>query len=69
LQTGGVYDLATDSWTSTLTDPTTPGEREGHAAVWTGTQMLLWGGRSGSNIFIDMFSYSPARKFYLYLKP
>jgi N-acetylneuraminic acid mutarotase len=40
---GGSYDPQTDTWTATpLTGA--PGARSGHAAVWTGNQMLIWGG-------------------------
>jgi hypothetical protein len=40
---GGRYDPATDSWTQTnLTGAPTP--RGGHAAVWTGSRMVVWGG-------------------------
>src|SRR5205814_7816383 len=46
LNTGARYDLATDSWTpTTLTDA--PSARNGHTAVWTGTQMIVWGGSDG----------------------
>src|SRR5262245_2876567 len=41
--TGGRYDPATDSWrpTSTLNAPS---GRSGHTAVWTGSDMIVWGG-------------------------
>src|SRR5262249_53339600 len=40
---GGRYDPATDSWTpvSTLDAPSA---REDHTAVWTGGEMIVWGG-------------------------
>jgi N-acetylneuraminic acid mutarotase len=40
---GGVYDLATDTWTdmSTVNAPTT---RRYASAVWTGDEMIVWGG-------------------------
>jgi len=43
--TGGRYDPSTDTWvaTSTRNAPTT---RFGHASVWTGTQMIIWGGHT-----------------------
>ena len=41
--TGGVYDPVADPWIATsLTDA--PIERVGHAAVWTGSDMIVWGG-------------------------
>ena len=47
LNTGGRYDPSTDSWTAT---PTTnaPTAREVHTAVWTGSEMIVWGGCQGS---------------------
>jgi N-acetylneuraminic acid mutarotase len=42
--TGGRYDPATESWTPLPVGPTTPSPREGHTAVWTGSEMIVWGG-------------------------
>ena len=41
---GGRYDPATDSWTATSTASGVPSGRLGHTAVWTGTEMIVWGG-------------------------
>ena len=43
--TGGRYNPATDSWTET-TITNAPSERRSHTAVWTGTEMIIWGGHS-----------------------
>ena len=43
--TGGRYDPSTDSWTATST-PSAPSGRELHTAVWTGNEMIIWGGES-----------------------
>jgi N-acetylneuraminic acid mutarotase len=43
-ETGGRYDPATDSWTPTRFDADTPSGRLGHTAVWTGREMIVWGG-------------------------
>jgi N-acetylneuraminic acid mutarotase len=48
--TGGRYDPSTDTWTATSTT-NAPSVREGHTAVWTGTEMIVWGGS-----WTDMFS-------------
>ena len=41
--TGGRYNPSTDSWLPTsITNA--PDGREGHTAVWTGTEMIVWGG-------------------------
>lgn len=41
--TGGRYNPATDTWTPTAT-LNTPIERKDHTAVWSGSEMLIWGG-------------------------
>jgi len=49
LNTGGRYDPATDSWISTSL-VNTPVPRTLHTGVWTGTEMIVWGGEgNGSN--------------------
>lgn len=56
LNSGGCYDPATDSWTPTSTQ-SAPSARHRHTAVWTGQQMLIWGG------YYDAFQggrYDPA---------
>ncbi len=41
--TGGRYNPSTDSWTPTSTT-NAPTARANHAAVWTGSEMIVWGG-------------------------
>src|SRR5438105_477076 len=41
--TGGQYDPALDTWTPTST-LNAPKGRQAHTAVWTGTEMIVWGG-------------------------
>ena len=43
LNTGGQYDPATDTWTATSTT-NAPDPRFYHTAVWTGSEMIVWGG-------------------------
>ena len=45
LNTGGRYNPGTDSWTATSTT-NAPAARWGHTAVWTGSEMIVWGGGS-----------------------
>jgi N-acetylneuraminic acid mutarotase len=47
MNTGRLYDPATDSWSATTTAGAPPGAR-GANVVWTGTEMIVWGGASGS---------------------
>src|SRR5207248_3690050 len=41
--TGGRYSPNTDSWTVTSTT-NAPTARGGHTAVWSGSEMIVWGG-------------------------
>ena len=41
--TGGRYNPVTDTWTATSTS-NAPTARRSHTAVWTGTEMVVWGG-------------------------
>ena len=43
LNTGGRYSPNTDSWTATNTT-SAPVGRDQHTAVWTGNEMIVWGG-------------------------
>ena len=43
LNTGGRYNPITDSWTATSTT-NAPAGRGFHTAVWTGSEMIVWGG-------------------------
>jgi len=44
MDNGGEYDPATDTWIS-VASLNRPESRSEHSAVWTGTEMILWGGR------------------------
>jgi N-acetylneuraminic acid mutarotase len=46
--TGGRYDPSTDSWTAT-TLTNAPAARADHTAVWTGSEMIVWGGVGAFN--------------------
>src|SRR5438132_1181554 len=52
LNTGGRYNPGTDSWTATSTI-NAPGGRYRHTAVWTGSEMIVWGGILFSNTFTN----------------
>ncbi len=41
---GGRYAPGTDTWTVTSTGANCPSGRWKHTAVWTGTEMIVWGG-------------------------
>jgi len=46
VNTGAKYNPTTNSW-ATVTTTNAPGAREGHRAVWTGNEMIVWGGYGG----------------------
>ncbi|HQO21202.1 MAG TPA: hypothetical protein PK747_11025 [Acidobacteriota bacterium] len=41
---GGKFNPFTDSWSSTSIDSNCPVGRSSHTAIWTGTEMIVWGG-------------------------
>lgn len=43
VDTGRRYDPATDNW-SAVSTLNAPSKRSEHSAVWTGTEMIVWGG-------------------------
>jgi N-acetylneuraminic acid mutarotase len=45
LNTGGKYNPSSDRWVPT-SSAGVPDPRQFHTAVWTGTEMIIWGGRS-----------------------
>jgi len=59
--TGGIYDPTTDSWTP-ISLVNAPSAREMHSAVWTGEEMIVWGGCSTvfcTEVFNDGGRYDP----------
>jgi len=64
INTGARYDPATDTWTEMSStnkpnDANAPSGRYGHTAVWTGSEMIIWGGRDNSSARNDNRSYDP----------
>ena len=57
---GGRYDPASDTWTPTPSGANVPGPREYHTAVWTGTEMIVWGGYVNFNGVNTGGRYSPS---------
>ena len=60
---GGRYNPTTDSWAETSLGANCPIGRECHSAVWTGTEMLVWGGvyiEANTSIYLNTGgSYNP----------
>jgi N-acetylneuraminic acid mutarotase len=59
LNTGRRYNPAVDRWTA-ITAAGAPTPRFLHTAVWTGTEMLVWGGNNGVGAINTGGRYSPA---------
>ena len=59
LNTGARYAPATDSWTATFTGNNCPSARYGHSALWTGSEMIVWGG-FGKGYLITGGRYNPS---------
>ncbi len=49
LSDGRRYTLASDTWATTATPPSSgePGPRHSPSAVWTGSELIVWGGQNG----------------------
>ncbi len=52
VNTGGLYDPVADQWTS-ISPIDVPEARSGHASVWTGSQMVIWGGVNNAGAFLN----------------
>ncbi len=59
LNGGGLYNPSANTWTPLNTN-SAPEGRYYHTSLWTGSEMLVWGGESSTNIlFNDGGYYSP----------
>ncbi|MDB6121639.1 MAG: hypothetical protein JWQ71_632 [Pedosphaera sp.] len=57
---GARYNPGNNSWTAMAT-VNAPVARYFHTAVWTGTEMIVWGGSNGDNAFLNTGArYNPA---------
>jgi len=59
LEDGGLYDPVANSWT-TMTSVGAPAARQQATAVWTGTEVIVWGGRDGNTYLDDGAIFDPA---------
>jgi N-acetylneuraminic acid mutarotase len=59
--TGGRYNPPTDSWVPTATGHA-PSPRQYQAAVWSGTEMIIWGGGYAGQYLGTGGRYDPARQ-------
>jgi hypothetical protein len=59
VNTGGRYNPITDSWVA-ISTANAPNAREQHTAVWTGTDMIVWGGADDTSWFNTGGRYNPS---------
>ena len=59
LNTGGRYDPIADAWTPTAITGA-PAGRYSHTAVWTGREMIVWGGLAAGMLLDSGGRYDPA---------
>jgi len=70
LNSGGSYDPFNDSWTPTSVGLNVPTARSEHTAVWTGNEMIIWGGSlSGGRALADGSRYAPLSNSWSAIKP
>jgi N-acetylneuraminic acid mutarotase len=58
LNTGGRYNPFRNSWTRTSTT-NAPDGQNGHTAIWTGNEMIVWGGANSLAILTGGAEYNP----------
>jgi N-acetylneuraminic acid mutarotase len=58
LNNGGRYDPGTDNWTP-LSTTNAPSGRYNHTVVWTGSEMIVWGGFSSYGLLDSGGRYNP----------
>jgi N-acetylneuraminic acid mutarotase len=64
--TGGRYDPGSDTWAMTSMGSGVPTPRDSHVAVWTGSEMIVWGGGlNTSSLVITGSRYDPVADTWL----
>lgn len=53
LNTGGRYDPLTDGWTATATGVNVPAARASNTTVWTGAELIVWGGQDADSLPVN----------------
>ncbi len=53
LNSGGRYNPASDAWTWISNGTNCPSARTRHTAVWTGSEMVIWGGQDQFSTYLD----------------
>lgn len=58
---------AAGSWRLVAPSPLSP--RADHSVVWTGREMIVWGGDAGGSYFADGAAYDPRRDTWRKIAP
>jgi N-acetylneuraminic acid mutarotase len=58
INTGGRYDPVSNTWGAATTTTGVPTVRQYQSAVWTGTEMIIWGGYDVAT-YNDGYRYAP----------
>jgi len=61
---GAIYDPSSGRWTPISTDGA-PSLREGQSAVWTGDELIVWGGYASGSYLNDGGRYDPSKSAWL----
>jgi len=70
LDSGGVYDPRSDSWSEIAADDDAPSARSVHTAVWTGSEMIVWGGINDSLTVLNSGArYNPETSIWSQMRP
>jgi hypothetical protein len=56
--TGAMYNPANNTWTP-VSNTNAPSARSGHSAIWTGTEMIVWGGGNLGTVTNTGARYNP----------
>ncbi len=64
LDSGGLYDPATDRWTPTDGGNYLPAPRRSHSAVWTGSEMIVWGGYADDPYCFWLFAFATGGRYF-----
>ena len=68
LSTGGRYNPVTNTWVATsLTN--TPPQAYDHTAVWTGQEMIVWGGQNQGGSWATVGRYNPSTNSWILTPP
>jgi N-acetylneuraminic acid mutarotase len=60
MNSGGRYDPNADTWTATSTGANLPTPRDLHSAVWTGSEIVVWGGFGDDGCLSSGGRYDPS---------